>query len=263
MATAFDSAFSGAPLPTYEEKPDDKDEVVETDEAEEVEAEETIDDASSIEKPAETAKPDDSKTAEPDKKITEVPQQALHATRQELKAVRAELQQLKQQQPKPPTSVHEDEDKAFHERMEPMLRLERQRFLDFSVEIAKSKPGREDYDEIYEFMNAECEADPTLAGPIINSKNPGETIYQLGKTRKELAAVGNDLSKYREHVTQAERQKLTVAEARIKALELENATLKNSQAKRDAIPRSTNAEQSGATRAEEFSGPTPLKQVFS
>jgi BMFP domain-containing protein YqiC len=191
--------------------------------------------------------------------VKTVPHEALHAERKRREALEARLAELEK---RPKTSVLEDEDKAFNERLSEATTPLRQQLFKLSVNYAKRVPGREDYDEVYDFMNAEVQAHPELFQQI-DQDDPGESIYKLGKIRKELSEVGGDLTKYREHITAKTATELNEAKARIKALEAELAAGKASQEKKAAIPQSLNAEASGAPKDDTFAGPRPLKSVFS
>jgi hypothetical protein len=187
-----------------------------------------------------------------------VPHEALHAERKRREAVEAELAELKK---KPPTSFLDDEDKAFNERLAPAVAELKGRLFNQSVNFAKRMPGREDYQEVYDFMAAEVEKNPALFSEI-DADDPGESIYQLGKVRKELADVGGDITKLREHAVKQVSEKLTAAEQRIKALEAELAGKKQSEVRKALIPQSLNAENSASQNDEVFKGPTPLKDIF-
>ncbi len=231
--------------------------------AEEVEVEESAEPSSAK---VDEAPPVTEEVQEPQKtpetRIRTVPHEALHAEKERRKALEAELAELRKAQEKPKTSVLDDEDKAFNERLSEAVAPVRSQFFELTVELAREKPGREDYDEIFEFMEAECKAHPELVTQIVSSKNPGETVYRLGKSRKELAAVGGDVSKLREHIEGEVLEKLTTAQARIKALETELEQARNSKKQREAIPQSLNSEQSASQKDEVFKGPTPLRDVL-
>jgi hypothetical protein len=214
--------------------------------------------AEEVDKPTENAQARD----ESGKFTKTVPQEALHAERERRRALEAKLADLEKTE-KPKTSVLENEDQAFNERLTEAVSPIRRQFFELSVELAREKPGREDYDEIYTFMNEECEKHPELVPQIVGATRPGEMIYQLGKTRKELAEVGGDITKLREHVTAKANQEITKRDGEIKALKAEISALKASQEKREKVPQSLNSESSAAVKDEAFKGPTPLKTVFN
>lgn len=258
---AFKNAFSENPvkveIPT-DEKPEEPVTNVET-------LDPPTEPAGSSPAPEDTSEPD--KPEEPSKREETVPHEALHAERkrrQELEARTRELEaRLADKEQKPKTSVLEDEDKAFQERLTEASRPIVQKLFNLSVAAAKRVPGREDYQQVYDFMNEEVQKHPELMQAINEAEDPGEYIYQLGKTRKELAEVGGDFARYREKIAAEKDAKLSEAQKRIAALEAENAALKASKEKREVIPKSLNAEQSAAAKDEGFSGPTPLRSVFS
>jgi hypothetical protein len=253
----FQDAFSENPPPkppvVEEEKPE-----VETPEVPEAEAEKPVE--ADKPKEPEAEKPKDERPREADGKFAKmVPQEALHAAREKARALEERLAAIEK---KPKTSVLEDEDKAFAERLSEAVAPVRSQFFELTVELAKEKPGREDYDEVYQFMNAECEKHPELVSQIVGSRNPGEEIYRLGKVRKELAEVDGDLTKYRQHAVASVQKELDAAKERIKALEAAEKLREESQEKRAQIPQSTNAEPSGTPKTDVFAGPRPLKSVF-
>ena len=212
--------------------------------------------APEAEKPAEDAQP-----REPSGKFAKtVPLEALHEERRKRQELEARIAGSEK---KPKSSVFEDEDKAFNERLSEAVAPVRSQFFELTIELAKEKPGRENYDDIYQFMNEECAKHPEIVSQIVNARNPGEEIYRLGKTRKELAEVGGDITKFRDHITAKSREELKQSKERIKALEAEVAAMKASQEKRAKLPQSLNAEPSGAVKDDVFAGPTPLKKIFS
>jgi hypothetical protein len=257
----FDKAFSDQPVKApvaTDDKPEVDEPVLDETEAT---TEEPAESSSAQEpKPGETPKAE----GQTQEKVATVPHAALHAEKERRRQAEAELAALKSAQPaKPATSVLEDEDKAFQERLSAHTRPLVQRFLNMSIAAAKRAPGREDYQEIYDFMNEEVREHPELMQVIDQADDPGEFIYQLGKTRKELAAVGGDITKLREQATAEMREQLTAKDERIKALEAELARAKASEEKRSKIPSSLNTEQSGSPKDDTWSGPRPLKAVFN
>jgi len=216
--------------------------------------------------PIETPPPEEDKPSEnaqvrePNGKFAKtVPLEALHAEREKRRQLEA---QIAESEKKPRPSVFEDEDKAFNERLSQATQPLVQKLFNLSVSAAKRVPGREDYQDIYDFMNSEVQAHPELMRDIDASEDPGEYIYQLGKTRKELSEVGGDITKLRDHITTKARAELKLSKDRIKALEAELAAMKASQEKRAKIPQSLNAEASGAVKDDVFAGPTPLKTIL-
>lgn len=219
------------------------------------------------EAPADAPKPEadkpqeESQPREPSGKFAKtVPLEALHEERRKRQELEARIAETEK---KPKPSVFEDEDKAFSERLSAATQPLVQKLFNMSVAAAKRAPGREDYQEIYDFMNSEVREHPELMRDIDASEDPGEYIYQLGKTRKELHEVGGDITKLREHVTAKSREELKQSKERIKALEAEVAAMKASQDKRARVPQSLNAEPSGAVKDDVFAGPTPLKKILS
>ncbi len=248
---AFDAAFSDRPV-----KDEPKEEIV--DETPEGAPEEKPEPEKIEPDKTEPAKEEPSKQSDPPP-VKTVPHEALHAERKRREAAEARLAELEK---KPKTSVLEDEEKAFSERLSEATAPLRQQLFKLSVNNAKRVPGREDYDEVYEFMNAEVQANPELFQQI-DQDDPGESIYKLGKIRKELSEVGGDLTKYREHITAKTQSEMSQIRAENKALKAELDAIKASAAKKAQIPSSLNAEPSGSPKEEVFAGPKPLKAVFS
>jgi len=255
---AFKNAFSENPVkvevPTTDDKAEAEAPETEAIAAEPAEPSSAKEPDPKAEKPADEPKPQEPKISRT------VPQEALHAERERRREVEAQLAEL---QKKPRTSVLEDEDKAFSERLSEATRPFVQRLFNMSVAAAKRVPGREDYQDVYEFMNEEVQKHPELMRDIDAAEDPGEFIYSLGKTRKELAAVGGDITKLREQATASVQKELTAAKERIRALEAEVAAKKESEEKRSKIPSSTNTEQSGSPKDEVFAGPRSLKSVLN
>ncbi len=255
MGTAFDAAFSDRPPPAKDEP---KEEII--DEPEAPDPEDAVDEPEKPDEPPATDPPKEP-AKEPEPPVKTVPHQALHEERKRREAAEARLAELEKQRP-PKTSVLEDEDKAFNERLAEATAPIRQQFFKLSVNAAKRVPGREDYDEIYDFMNAEIQANPDLFNQL-DQDDPGESIYKVGKLRKELAEVGGDFSKYREHITAKTQAELNQQKQEIATLKAELAALKASAEKKAKLPSSLNAEPSGSPKEEVFAGPKPLKSVFA
>lgn len=263
--------LSDKPVPALEPEKDEKSAELEVPPKEEAKA------------PAEPAAPSAAKAEEPAKEpekveaeepaaredkgrfVKTVPQEALHAERERRRELEAQLEELKKTQnpPKAPTSVLEDEDKAFKERLTQATAPLVQKFFALSVAHARRVPGREDYQQVYDFLNDEVKRDPSLMKQIDDAEDPGEFIYQLGKIRKELSEVGGDLTKYREHATAKVRTELEQTKAALKAAQAELDAVKKSQEKRSQIPQSLNSEASAVPKGEQFAGPTPLKSILN
>lgn len=259
MSTPLDQLFSDKPIVRAEVKDEPEVETPAPETETPPEPEKPPDPAKApdeVDKPTENAQPRDNSG----KFAKTVPHEAFHAERERRKELEAKLAELTK---KPPTSVLEDEDKAFSERLTQVTRPIAQRLFNMSVAAAKRVPGREDYDEVYDYMNEEVQKHPELMRDIDAADDPGEYLYQLGKTRKELAEVGGDITKLREAATAKVAKELNESKATIKQLQAEVAALKASQEKRERIPQSTNSEASAATKDDAFAGPTPLKKLFT
>lgn len=253
----FNAAFSDKPVSRPEPTEEIKDETPVVEPTEPAEPEKTDEPAAPAEAPPEVDKPTENAK---ERVVKTVPHEALHAERQRRLDAEARLAELEK---KPKTSVLEDEDKAFNERLSDATRPLVRKFFNMSVASARRVPGREDYQDVYDFMNEEVQKHPELMRDIDASEDPGEYIYQLGKTRKELSEVGGDITKLAEHATAKVKAELSTSKERIRALEAEVKALKASQEKREKIPQSLNAEPSGAVKDDVYAGPTPLKTVFN
>jgi hypothetical protein len=190
-----------------------------------------------------------------------VPHEALHAQRLKTQALEAELAKLREV--KPPVSVLEDEDAAFASRLDAATRPLREQLFSLSVETARSRPGREDYDEVTaEFIDA-TDKDPELKKNWLAARNPGEFAYTVGKQIKELSGVGGDILQYGEKKKAEGAAEAAALKTQLAALQAEVATLKESKDKQARVPQSLNAEQSAASRDQSFSGPRPLNAILS
>ena len=193
--------------------------------------------------------------------VKTVPHEALHAERVKRQELERKLADLEKQKPK--TSVLEDEDKAFTERVSELTRPLQERFFKLSVKAARNAPGREDYEEVAAAFTEAAESDPQLWVGFRSSDDPGEYVYNIGKQVKELGDVGGDILKYGEKKRSEGLAQAETLKNEIKALKAEIETLKTSKERQDKIPQSLNGEQSAAGRSGNFSGPTPLKNLLS
>jgi len=188
-----------------------------------------------------------------------VPVAALADERRKRQELEAELQRLREAKPK--TDFFEDPNKAFEERIESTLTPWKERFFKLSIKAARA--GRDDYEEVSEAFSRAADADPRLTEQLRDHDDPGEFIYSVGKQLKELSDVGGDIGKYRSKIESQYTTKLSEMETRLKALEAENKTLKESQHKQARVPQSLNSEQSAAASSAAFAGPRPLKAIIS
>lgn len=190
-----------------------------------------------------------------------VPQEALHAEKAKRRELEQKLQELQAQKP---TSVLEDEDKAFTERLTKATQPLMERFFKLSVKAARNTPGRDDYEDVAAAFSEAAESDPKLWESFRASDDPGEYVYSVGKQIKELGDVGGDILKYGEKKRAEGLAEAETLKQQIAALTAEISTLKGSKDKQARIPQSLNSEQSAATKGgESFSGPTPLKSIIN
>lgn len=193
--------------------------------------------------------------------VKHVPQEALHAERAKRQELEQKLKALEQQ--KPVTSVLEDEDKAFNERLTKATQPIAEKFFKLSVKMARNTPDRGDFDEVAAAFSSAAEADPRLWESFRASDDPGEYVYSVGKQIRELGDVGGDILKYGEKKRAEGAAQAESLQTEIKALKAEIEALKQSQERREKIPQSLNGEQSAAGRSGQYSGPTPLKSILS
>jgi hypothetical protein len=186
---------------------------------------------------------------------------ALREERRKRQELEAKLRELEQAKPK--TDFFENPDQALSERLSTHLQPMQERFFKLSVKAARNVPGRDDFEEVTGAFMEAAESDPTLMKSFRDSDDPGEYAYTVGKQFKELGDVGGDIGKYREKIETQWKGKFGELEAQNKALAAEVAALKASQAKREAVPQSLNAEPSAGTSAETFAGPRPIKSILS
>lgn len=165
--------------------------------------------------------------------------------RQALEQELATLRQQQQQPPKAPPSVFENEDAAIQSRIDEALRPMRERFFNQSIRSAQSRYG-DAFAGAYEAFAQASERDARLIASLQDADDPGEYIYMHGMFHKELAGVGGDLMKYREHVTADLSGKLGEKDKQIAALTAELEAMKKAQADLENVPRSLNNTSSGA-----------------
>lgn len=162
-------------------------------------------------------------------------------------------------QAKPKTSVLENEDLAFKERVSAETEPLRATVFEMSLEFARSR--YDDYDEVAKAFADAANNDPRLWEQYQNARNPAMYVYQVGQQIKELAPFGGNLLKYREHVKSSASTELTKANERLAVLEAELASLKKSKADLEAVPRSLNSTGSGTQPSLADADPTDLTKL--
>lgn len=191
-----------------------------------------------------------------------VPHEALHAEKVKRQELERQLNELKAQQPPQKlTSVLDDEDKAFTERLSKATQPLMERFYKLSVKAARQ--GRDDYEEVAKAFQEAAGNDPQLWEAFRASDDPGEYVYNIGKQIRELGDVGGDILKYGEKKRAEGAAEVEALKAQIKAKEAEIEALKTSKERTDRIPQSLNGEQSATARSGQWSGPAPLKSIIS
>lgn len=127
----------------------------------------------------------------------------------------------------------------------------RARALFFNYTERAARGRYNDYDAMREVFVEEAQRNPMLQAQLASSEDPGEFVYQQGRTIRELREVGGNLAAYRQRV-EAE------AFERFKA---EQAAKKQRTAN---VPKSLNTEPSRGAGVEggQWSGPTPLTDIL-
>lgn len=193
--------------------------------------------------------------------VRTVPQEALHAERAKRQQLEQRLQELETK--KPVTSVLENEDQAFTERLNKATQPLMERFFKLSVKAARNAPNRTDFEEVASAFSQAAESDPKLWESFRASDDPGEYVYTVGKQIRELGDVGGDILKYGDKKRAEGAAEAEALKQKIAALDAEIATLKGAKDKQEKIPGSLNGEQSATTKGATFVAPAPLKSIFN
>jgi len=175
---------------------------------------------------------------------------AIIAMRQRLQAAENRVRELEGSGKAAPPSVLEDEDRAFNTRIDQGTRGLREQNFRMSMKLARLTHG-ETFAQAEQAFAEAAEQDERLIAGLRASDDPGDYIYTVGLQIKELASVGGDFVKYREKIAAESQAQLTERDNRIKALEAEVASLKQSQTAREEVPASLNRQPSGAVPARE------------
>ena len=160
---------------------------------------------------------------------------------------------------KPKTSVLENEDQAFSERLAEHTAPLKEAVFSMSVEFARSR--FDDFDEVAEVFSNAANKDERLWQQMRSAANPAMYVYQVGKQVRELAPFGGDVSKYREHALSETKAELAKRDERIKALEAEVAAMKNSKAQLESVPRSLNSAGAAAQPTVADADPGDLSKI--
>ncbi len=163
-----------------------------------------------------------------------------------LEALLAERAKRRDPDPaKPKTSVLENEDQAFKERVADEVEPLKATLFDISMEFARSR--YDDFDEVAKSFAEMADRDQRLWDQMRSARNPALYLYQVGQQIRELAPFNGDLLAYRKHITADSSSKLDEANKRIAALEAEVEAAKKSQAQLESVPRSLNSAPSGSS----------------
>lgn len=181
--------------------------------------------------------------------------------RRKRQALEARLREIeaKPQNPEPPTSVFQDEDKAISQRVDAGTRGMREQLFTTSMRLARIE--HKDFgDAEAAFMDA-AESDPRLWDSLRAAADPGEYVYSIGSHIKELGPYGGSLAKRDEAKFAALQGQIAERDQRLTALETELAALKKTQADLDAVPRSLNKVSSSAAPKATTEDAEPLNKI--
>lgn len=144
-----------------------------------------------------------------------VPLQALHETRDEVKALKAQLERLQQPQEQPAApDVFEDPD-GFKTHLEQQFEQRLyQQTLAISQRFAEQQHGKEAVEQALEWGRQRCAADQHFNAQVMS--NPDPVGFALTQYQREQIASQVDLSEFQKfqawQAAQAEAQPVPVAE---------------------------------------------------
>lgn len=174
-----------------------------------------------------------------------------------LLAERAKRQNPEPQKPK--TSVLENEDTAFAERIGEHVAPLKQAVFEISIEFARQ--SHDDFDEVASIFAKAADTDERLWAQMRESSNPAKYIYQIGKQFRELAPFGGDVQKYRDHSVATTKAELDKANEQLAAARAELESLKKSKEELESIPRSLNSAASGSQPNAVDADPADLSKI--
>lgn len=196
--------------------------------------------------------------AKPDKPRPDVA--AIIDERRKRQAAEARLRELEGKSAQAKPSVLEDEEGAFKARLEEHTRPLREMLYQQSVESAKHIHG-EKFQEAAEAFAEAVEQNEGLLIGLRNAPNPGQYIFENGLFARDFAKYGNSYLALREGISKETGSQSAEMSARIKALEAENAALKQQKADLEALPRSLNSRPSGAQPQAGSEDPEDIKTI--
>lgn len=185
----------------------------------------------------------------------EVPLAAMLDERDKRKQLQAELEALRAEQAKAKEQKVDfwENPEAAISSVEERLRGEFQQtfqngLLAFSMQSASYR--HKDYDDMRASFTEAAEQNPALVDQALQSADPGEYIYSVGRQFKQLDEVGGDIDTMREKMR-----------AEIKAELMKE--MQGKDAKRRSVPTPITDETSAtAPRDRVEGGPTPLENLF-
>jgi hypothetical protein len=210
--------------------------------------------AAKTEEPTQTAAP-------PAKEEADGRNIALKEARERYRRAEAALKDLQANEAKAPkVSIFDNEDEGIAQRVAEHARPLKEANFNMSVKLARLT-----YQDGYEKAEAaffdSAEVDQRLYQQLRAAADPGEFIMTVGTQIAELAPVGGDFIKYREKVTGELQTELGKRDEQIKALTAQLEALSKAQKELEAVPRSLNTSQSGATPKGEDADPDDLKNL--
>lgn len=162
----------------------------------------------------------------------------------------------------------ENPDEALTERLSPQLAKITQDNESrlFGISEYYAKRDHANYDEVVNELMSETAEDTTLANQVYTQMrghpSPAEALYSIALNRRELKAVGGDLSKYKDTITEPLRKEHETLTGTLKEREAEITRLKAQLDNVSKVPDSLNAgpSASGASPARSQER-TPLAEI--
>ncbi len=174
---------------------------------------------------------------------------------------RQEAQRAAQPANAPKADFFENPQKAIEETVTEKTAPLEGRFFDMSLKAARA--NRDDFETAAQAFYEAGQKDARLFEAMNRSEDPGELIYALGVQLRELGdpEVNGDIIRYRKKVTAEAAKTIAERDARIKALEEENAGLKRQHTELSTVGRSLNTTTSGRQAAVEQTDEDDLKSI--
>lgn len=120
-----------------------------------------------------------------------VPLKALHETRDEVKALKAQLESLRQPQPEVPDMFADPEGYQAHQRSELQNAILNER-LNLSEEIASQQYGEDAIEQAKQWGMQAFQANPALYQSFISQRNPYGFLVAEHRRQSMLSQLGSD-----------------------------------------------------------------------